>query len=190
MLLPGTVAPALRCETLAHGPFDLAQDAPPGGTYVFFHRGRHCKWTRLALKDLDDRIGDFAIRGVRIVAVSADGRDAVSRLREQMQLIRLPLGHSLDPSTVAGDWGLYLTQNSTEAEAPPLHWEPAPGLGEGGQHHRRSLRAERPQPLAGHLSGAEGYREHDEQVSRTRLRIAGARTDSEERRLNRTWSWL
>jgi hypothetical protein len=125
MLLPGTVAPALRCETLAHGPFDLARDAPPGGTYVFFHRGRHCKWTRLALKDLDDRIGDFAIRGVRIVAVSADGRDAASRLREQMQLIRLPLGHSLDPSTVAGDWGLYLTQNSTEAEAPPLHWEPA-----------------------------------------------------------------
>jgi hypothetical protein len=125
MLLPRTIAPALRCKTLRHGTFDLSRDAPVGGTYVFFHRGRHCKWTRLALKDLDDRIGDVAIRGLRVVAVSVDGGEAVHRLQEEMQLIRLPLGHSLDAESVARDWGLYLTRNSTEDQAPPVHWEPA-----------------------------------------------------------------
>jgi len=124
-LTPGGPVPNLTFETLGHGTYDLAQDAPAGGTYVFFHRGRHCKWTRLALKDLDDRIGDFAIRGIRCVAVSADDRDDTAKLQEEMQLIRLPLGYSLDVNETAQAWGLYVTRNSAEPDAPSLHLEPA-----------------------------------------------------------------
>ena len=124
-LKPGAPAPGLVFETLGHGRYDLGQKAPPGGTWVFFHRGRHCKWNRLALKDLDDRIGDFAIRGIRVVAVSGEDRATTARLQEEMQLIRLPLGHSLNVAAVAADWGLYLTRNSPEEGALPLHWEPA-----------------------------------------------------------------
>ena len=68
-LIPGQPHPALRFETLGHGAYDLGQGAPVGGTYLAFHRGSHCKWTRLMLKELDDRIGDFALRGIRIVAI-------------------------------------------------------------------------------------------------------------------------
>ena len=65
MVKPGTKAPDLVCETLKHGTFDAAEAPPPGGTFVAFHRGSHCKWTRMYLKELDDRIGDYALRGVR-----------------------------------------------------------------------------------------------------------------------------
>ena len=124
-LIPGQPHPALRFETLGHGAYDLGQGAPVGGTYLAFHRGSHCKWTRLMLKELDDRIGDFALRGIRIVAVSSESREATAALQERMQLIRLPLGYALDPAAVAADWGLYLTEGSREEDAPALHFEPA-----------------------------------------------------------------
>ena len=124
-LIPGTPAPTLRFATVAHGAYDVAQDAPAGGTYLVFHRGSHCKWSRLMLKELDDRIGDFALRGVRVVAVSSEDETATRALAERMQIIRLPLGFGLETEPVADDWGLYLTANSTEPDAPALHWEPA-----------------------------------------------------------------
>ncbi|WP_420569547.1 redoxin domain-containing protein [Thalassovita sp.] len=124
-LIPGDAAPALTFETVGHGSYDLFKDAPGLGTYLFFHRGRHCKWTRFALKELDDRIGDFAIRDIRVVAISADSAEDTALLQEEMQLIRLPLGHSVDAQKIAADWGLYLTRNSTEPGAPALHFEPA-----------------------------------------------------------------
>lgn len=124
-LVPGQSAPALRFETLGHGPYDLAEGAPPGGTFVAFHRGRFCKWGRNALKELDDRIGDFAIRGMRVVALSADDRATTAQLQEGMQLIRLPLGHSVDAAALAASWGPYLTATATEEGAPALHFEPA-----------------------------------------------------------------
>ena len=129
-LFPGLPVPPVTFPAMGHagadlGLYDLTQDAPPGGTYVVFHRGRHCKWTRRALKELDDRIGDFAIRDIRCVAVSGDNRDATLHLKEEMQLIRLPLGHSVDMEGIAAQWGLYLTRNSTEPDAPALHFEPA-----------------------------------------------------------------
>jgi peroxiredoxin len=124
-LIPGDTAPTLAFKTHGHGTYDLSAGAPGLGTYVFFHRGRHCKWTRFALKDLDDRIGDFAIRDIRVVAISADSAEQTAQLQEEMQLIRLPLGHSVDAAKVAADWGLYLTRNSAEPQAPALHFEPA-----------------------------------------------------------------
>ena len=124
-LFPGKPVPALTFQTLRHGTYDLTQGPPPGGTYVFFHRGRHCKWTRLALKELDDRIGDFAIRDIRVVALSGEDHDTTARLQEEMQLIRLPLGHSADIDAIAREWGLFVTRNSTEPDAPSLHFEPA-----------------------------------------------------------------
>lgn len=77
------------------------------------------------LKELDDRIGDFALRGVRVVAVSSEDISACDALKERMQLVRLPLGYGLDVATVADDWGLFTTTGSTEDGAAPMHWEPA-----------------------------------------------------------------
>ncbi|PTQ73534.1 redoxin domain-containing protein [Celeribacter persicus] len=124
-LIPGKPASALRFTTFRHGICDIAEDAPAGGTLVAFHRGSHCKWSRLQLKELDDRIGDFAIRGLRVFAVGCETQAETAALQERMQLIRLPLGYGLDPETLARDWGLYLTRNSSEEGAASLHIEPA-----------------------------------------------------------------
>lgn len=124
-LIPGTPAPALRFDTLRHGLCDIREDAPAGGTLVAFHRGPHCKWSRLQLKELDDRIGDFAIRGVRVLAVGCETQADTAALQEKMQLIRLPLGYGLDPESLARDWGLHITRNSSEEGAAPLHIESA-----------------------------------------------------------------
>lgn len=124
-LLPGVPHPKLQFATLSHGDYDIVADAPAGGTYLVFHRGGHCKWTRLMLKDLDDRIGDFALRGIRVAAVSGDGREAAEALKERMQLVRLPLGFGLNVAGTAAEWGLFTTLGSTEADAPDRHFEPA-----------------------------------------------------------------
>lgn len=125
MLVPGTQAPDLRFETVRHGGFDVAADQPLGGTLVSFHRGWHCKWTRRALQELDDRIGDFALRGIRIVCVSGDSAEDAARQADALQLIRLPIGHSADVEGIAAAWRLYTTRGSAEDGAPALHWEPA-----------------------------------------------------------------
>lgn len=124
-LRPDHPGPQMRFNTVSHGGYDLATDVPPGGTFLVFHRGGHCKWTRLMLKELDDRIGDFALRGIRVVAVSGETLEASTALNDRMQLIRLPLGYGLDVTATALDWGLHLTNASSEDNAPALHWEPA-----------------------------------------------------------------
>ena len=124
-LVPGQMAPDLRFQTLGHGLYDLARDAPPGGTLVIFHRGQFCKWGRNALKEIDDRIGDFAIRGLRVVALSVDSAETTALLQQGMQLIRLPLGHSANPDAIGSAWAPYITTHSTEDGAPPRHFEPA-----------------------------------------------------------------
>nr|BAH89760.1 hypothetical protein [uncultured bacterium]BAH89947.1 hypothetical protein [uncultured bacterium]BAH90345.1 hypothetical protein [uncultured bacterium] len=124
MVAPGTKAPALGFDTVAHGVYEIGAEAPPGGTYLFFARGRHCKWTRMAIKDLDDRIGDFALRAIRVAAVTSLDREAAAQLKDELQIIRLPIGYGLDVLRTAADWGLYVTHQSTEPDAPHLHWEP------------------------------------------------------------------
>lgn len=125
MLAIGDPAPQLVVETVAHDRFDLSADAPAAGTLVAFHRGRHCKWTRRFIKELDDRIGDFALRGIRVITPSADSAEDAKALVEDMQIIRLPVGYGLDVDATAAGWGLYKTVGSTEPDAPALHLEPA-----------------------------------------------------------------
>ena len=122
--VPGSNAPDLKIETAVHGPFDLAQQVPPGGTLLAFYRGLHCPLCRAQLKELDDRIGDFAIRGVRLLALSGDGRERAVQLAEEMQIVRLPIGYGLDMRVARDDWGLLLSAAREGTEEPALFSEP------------------------------------------------------------------
>lgn len=124
MPIPATQAPRLVIDTVRHGTFDLAQDAPPGGTLLVFYRGLHCPICKTQLKDLDDRIGDFAIRGVRLLALSGDSGERAAQMVEQMQLIRLPVGFGLDMAAARNDWGLFLSTAREGTEEPDLFSEP------------------------------------------------------------------
>lgn len=124
MPVPGSPAPALKVDTIAHGIYDLSQDAPPGGTLVAFYRGEHCPLCKAQLKELDDRIGDFAIRGVRLLALSGDTKDRAVALAEDMQIIRLPIGFGLDMRAAREDWGLFLSNAREGSKEPPVFSEP------------------------------------------------------------------
>ena len=124
MVVPGFQAPALSVETVAHGRFDLAENVPPGGTLVVFYRGLHCPICRTQLKELDDRIGDFAIRGVQLVAISGDTPERAANLVDEMQIIRLPVGHSLPMPAARDDWGLFISTAREGTDEPALFSEP------------------------------------------------------------------
>lgn len=124
MLIPGTSAPALTIETVGHGPYDLGRDVPPGGTLVAFYRGSHCMLCRNELKELDDRIGDFALRGIRLIAISTDTRERAAKVVEEMQLIRLPVGYGLDLHAAREDWGLFISEAREGHDEPALFSEP------------------------------------------------------------------
>lgn len=124
MPVPGSPAPDLKIDTIAHGIYDLSQDVPPGGTLLAFYRGLHCPICKAQLKEFDDRIGDFAIRGVRLLALSGDGKDRAAKLVEEMQIIRLPVGFGLDMRAARDDWGLFLSTAREGTEEPPLFSEP------------------------------------------------------------------
>lgn len=121
MLHPSQPAPQLDFETVAHGRYDLLEGAPPAGTFVSIHRGSTCKFARNHVKELDDRIGDFAIRGLRVVALSAESAEATAQLAQEMQIIRLPLGYGADATRLCSEWGIY----ATKGEGGVLMPEPA-----------------------------------------------------------------
>lgn len=124
MLHPGQHAPALGFDTVAHGRYDLAGSTRGNGTLLVFYRGAHCPICRAQLKELDDQIGDFAIRGVGVVAVSGDTRERAKETVDAMQIVRLPVGYGLSARTARDDWGLYVSMAREGTEEPDFSNEP------------------------------------------------------------------
>ena len=124
MPVPSTKASDLSIDTLAHGQYKLADDAPPGGTLLAFYRGLHCPICKTFLKELDDRIGDFAIRGVRLLALSGDTQEHAAKLVDDMQIIRLPVGFGLSMQTARVDWDLFISTARDGTEEPKYFSEP------------------------------------------------------------------
>lgn len=124
VLLPSNPAPKLVLETVAHGGFDLAVNAPPNGTMVVFYRGEHCPICHHHIKEMDDRIGDFALRGISVVAVSSDALQNAKKLVDEMQIIRLPVAHSFDLKSARNDWGLLISQGAQGSQEPDFFAEP------------------------------------------------------------------
>ena len=55
MLIPRQSVPALQIDTLDHGAFNLAKDAPQHFTLVVFYRGLHCPICLKYALELGDR---------------------------------------------------------------------------------------------------------------------------------------
>ncbi|GAB4362619.1 MAG: peroxiredoxin-like family protein [Oricola sp.] len=124
MLYPGQKAPALAFDTVAHGRYELGASAVGNGTLLVFYRGGHCPICRAQLKELDDQIGDFAIRGIEIAALSGDSRERAKETVETMQIIRLPVGYGLDIRRARDDWGLFVSTAREGTDEPRFFNEP------------------------------------------------------------------
>jgi peroxiredoxin len=127
MLMPRQKTPGLTVQTLSHGEFDLAADGAEQFTMLVFYRGLHCPVCAKYLKDLARLLPKFSERGVRVLAVSADGRERAQQMADNVASPDLRFGYDLQLE-VARDWGLYISTSrgvtSIGIEEPALFSEP------------------------------------------------------------------
>jgi len=126
-LMPRQAVPPLQVPTLAHGSFNLGEDAAPKFTLVVFYRGLHCPICLKYLLELGRLQPEFEKRGVKTVAISSDGRDRAQAMADKLHAPDLRMGYDLSLAT-ARAWGLYISTSrgttSIGIEEPPLFSEP------------------------------------------------------------------
>lgn len=127
MLMPRQPVPALSVPTLAHGHFDLAADAAPNFTLVVFYRGLHCPICLKYLLELGRLQPEFDKRGVKVIALSSDGRDRAQAMADKLNAPGLRMGYGVALGK-AHEWGLYIStsrgKTSIGIEEPALFAEP------------------------------------------------------------------
>lgn len=127
MLIPRQMAPALVVETLDHGSFDLASEAPGRMTLVCFYRGLHCPVCAMYLKELERLTQEFAERGVTTIAISSDSEARAREMQKKIAASNLRIGYGL-PLSEARKWGLYIStsrgKTSIGIDEPELFSEP------------------------------------------------------------------
>ncbi len=126
-LMPRQVVPALRVETLDHGPFDLHADAPERFSLVVVYRGLHCPICAKYLLELGRLHDDFSQRGVKLIALSSDPQDRARAMADKIKAPGLRFGYGLELAN-AREWGLYVSTSrgttSVGIEEPALFAEP------------------------------------------------------------------
>lgn len=136
MLMPREKTPDLMVPTLEHGEFNLSTEKSERGTIVCFYRGLHCPICANYLTELDKRVGDFAERGVGVIAVSSDGKDRAQEMASKIGNKNIRFGYDLSLS-VARQWGLYIStsrgKTSIGIEEPALFSEPGLFMVSAGQ---------------------------------------------------------
>ncbi len=126
-LMPRQPVPALKAPTIEHGDWDLAARNPAHFTLILVYRGQHCPICRGYLKELQSLLGEFAARGVDVLALSTDDEERARTTHAQWGLSGLPLGYGLSIDT-ARAWGLYISTSrgvtSIGIEEPARFAEP------------------------------------------------------------------
>jgi hypothetical protein len=126
-LTPRQPVPPLQVPLLGGRRFDLAQQTPERFSLIVFYRGYHCSACRAYLGELDKLRSEFALRGVQVVAISADSLERATHTREEWRLAELPIGYGL-PIETGRNWGLYVSSSrrnlGAAMEEPPIFTEP------------------------------------------------------------------
>ena len=126
-LVPRRAVPPLQVPTLDHGSFTLSEDAAPNFTLVVFYCGLHCPICLKYLLELGRLQPDFGKRGVKVVAISSDGRDRAQAMADKLRAPALRMACDLN-LRAARQCGLYISTSrsttSTGIEEPPLFSEP------------------------------------------------------------------
>ena len=122
-ILPQTLVPELKVDTLDDAPFVLSEQKPEHFTFLFFYRGLHCPLCAGQLQDLDKHHDDFTGLGIHLIAVSCDSRERAETSRAKWHLEKLRIGYGLTIDQ-AREWDLYVSQAIKDDE-PAVFSEPA-----------------------------------------------------------------
>ena len=108
MLIPRKKTPNLRVQMLNGNTFDLSTESTERGTLVCFYRGLHCPICANYLTELEQRVDEFAERGVNVIAVSSDEQERAQAMADKIKAGKLRFGYGLDLEK-AKEWGLYIS---------------------------------------------------------------------------------
>lgn len=122
MLKPKDTAPTLEVESLDGGLWHLSDQHPKTFTMIVFYRGLHCPSCREYLRELDRKLPEFIVRGVEVIAISADSRERAQAARQDWNLGKLGLGYGLTVEK-AREWGLFISRRVKHSE-PQKFTEP------------------------------------------------------------------
>lgn len=126
-VFPRQPAPVLEVNTTDGAVWRLADRTPENFSLIVFYRGLHCPICSRYLKDLDNKLGDFAELGVEAIALSSDSQERARQAKQDWDLGNLTIGYGLDLDT-ARSWGLYISsgigKTSIGVEEPALFAEP------------------------------------------------------------------
>jgi peroxiredoxin len=126
-LIPRQPVPFLQVPTLDHGSFSLADDAAVNFTLVVFYRGLHCPICLKYLLELGRLQPEFDKRGVKVIAISSDGRERAQAMADKLKATALRMGYDLSLAK-AREWGLFISTSrgttSIGIEEPALFSEP------------------------------------------------------------------
>ena len=122
-LLTGITAPLLEVSTLNGQVWRLTEQKPQNYTMVVFYRGLHCPLCEEQLVELDQKLGQFADLGIKVIAISGDSLERAHQSQHDWDLKNLLVGYDLSEETMRR-WGLYLSHGAFDNE-PELFSEPA-----------------------------------------------------------------
>lgn len=123
-LLPEQPAPTLDLPLVRDGRWVLGEQQVDRFTLLVFYRGLHCPQCRKQLRELSNKLGEFARVGVTsVVAISGDDEQRATSTVQEWELGDLPVAYGLTVEQMRS-WDLYVSKGVKDPE-PELFNEPA-----------------------------------------------------------------
>lgn len=128
-VIPGDTMPAIDARLVGGGRWALAREKAEKLALLAFYRGIFCPVCRTWLADLERLVPELERRGVSVIALTCDKKDAAEKAVKEWGLKTLRVGYNLAPDD-ARQAGLYISEGrglnpATGQKEPMLFTEPA-----------------------------------------------------------------
>lgn len=128
-VIPSDTMPAIDARLAGGGRWALASEKADKLALLAFYRGIFCPVCRGWVSELDRMVPEFERRGVSVIALSCDRKEAAEKAVTEWGLANLRVGYRLDPED-ARRAGLYISEGrgvnpASKEKEPMLFTEPA-----------------------------------------------------------------
>lgn len=115
-LKPRAPVPALEVALTDGSTWKLSEQQSEHFTMIVFYRGLHCPVCKIYIRELEEKVNEFAARGVNVIAISSDTLERAQQSCSEWGLTNLPIGYRF-PVVRARDWGLFVSHAIKDTES-------------------------------------------------------------------------